>query len=120
MIASHKLDKLKLETLCYHTSASLLTLRLDHFRTYLNSKLVFQITANATKAPIEDDQSSHEPGPILKASDHGVVKCSVFRCEASDTVHIRHTVLPPNHPVQHVLLPYDAHGLHFACAVEDP
>lgn len=46
-------------------------------------------------------------------------KCSIFRCEAIDTVDIRHEVLWPNHPIEHVLLPDDAHGFHFACALEE-
>ncbi|KAF8296957.1 hypothetical protein DL93DRAFT_2161264 [Clavulina sp. PMI_390] len=38
----------------------------------------------------------------------------ISRCEARDTVDIRHRILWPNHPIEHVLLPDDEHGFHFA------
>ncbi|OJT02179.1 hypothetical protein TRAPUB_7294 [Trametes pubescens] len=40
-------------------------------------------------------------------------KIDIKRVTAEETVPLRHSVLWPDHPVSHVLLPEDASGLHY-------
>lgn len=50
----------------------------------------------------------------------GDVVWTVKTCSAADTIDIRHRVLWPDHPIEHVLLPEDAKGFHCAVFLNDP
>ncbi|KAI0671217.1 GCN5-related N-acetyltransferase [Trametes maxima] len=41
------------------------------------------------------------------------IEVAIQQISAEETVPLRHSVLWPNHPVSHVLLPEDASGLHY-------
>ncbi|KAI0642889.1 GCN5-related N-acetyltransferase [Trametes meyenii] len=47
------------------------------------------------------------------------VEVSILQISAEETVPLRHSVLWPNHPVSHVLLPEDVSGLHYGAFLPD-